>query len=411
MTAPVTEIAVNGTPLDLGAIEYQITLTHGRNDIQQQPTPSDAQLFLYGLTDLPCEISDVISIEAYNEPRFTGQITDLTLTHYVTPNGDSTGRLEITAVGNLAKLGLLNVGESGYAETTLQTRVDDILDETGLVYQANTDPNMVQLAVDPVEGGSPALGLLNTLCAETGATMTDLPDGAILFESYTRRGYGYNPATWAGITDTWDDVTGAWFDIYERTETAPAPVVLPASTVIFEPIWRNTVTTVLNQVTVTYGDADPRDTHTESDSASIATHGLRAFNLDTRLADLTDAVDRAGAIIRSQSEPRYAMQNVGILVHRTSDPLRGQILGLLQGSRVQIDDLPLPAPLSQYTGVVEGWSETYTPEEHILTVSLSDPRYSYALARWSEVDDTLEWGDVNASIQWYNVVQASDLAA
>lgn len=404
----ITDITVNGVSLDLDEVEYSVNVRHGRNDIQSGQQPSDASIILRGFAGLPVDISDELYIEAYGQARFTGLVTDVTLTHE-TDTGKP--RLELIAIGNLSKLGLLNVGESGYAEESLQLRVEDILDETGLDYQANTDPLMVQLAADPVDGGTAALTLLTDLCTATGATMADLPDGTILFESYSRRGYGYNPATWSQINDAWEDVTGIWADVYGRTEAAPIPVDLVDDVVIWEPVWRNTVTTVLNRVTVEYGDADPRDTITESDSPSIAKHGLRAYNLSTQLADLTDAFDRAGAIIRSQSEARYAMTNVQVLMHSASSGLRNDLLDVITGGRIQISNLPQPAPITTYMGVVEGWAETYTPGQHIWTVSLSDPRYSYALARWSEVDETLEWGDVNATIQWYNVAQASDLLA
>jgi hypothetical protein len=81
------------------------------------------------------------------------------------------------------------------------------------------------------------------------------------------------------------------------------------------------------------------------------------------------------------------------------------------GSRVLLNDLPQPSPASDYLGIVEGWGEQYVNGTHTLTLSLSDPRYSYAMATWGSVDNALIWGDVNASIQWYNVVLPEDLAA
>ena len=85
------------------------------------------------------------------------------------------------------------------------------------------------------------------------------------------------------------------------------------------------------------------------------------------------------------------------------------VLGLLQGSRVEIQNLPSPHPYQDYLGVVEGWSETYTENSHVLTLSLSDPRYSYAVAKWSQVDPALVWSGVRSGLQWYNVVLPGDL--
>jgi hypothetical protein len=92
-------------------------------------------------------------------------------------------------------------------------------------------------------------------------------------------------------------------------------------------------------------------------------------------------------------------------------PERDQVLALISGSSVLVNDLPQPAPFEQFLGLVEGWSETYTPGQHILTLSISDPRYSYQTVTWGEVDPTLQWGDVDPTIIWYNVVTADDLIA
>ena len=133
--------------------------------------------------------------------------------------------------------------------------------------------------------------------------------------------------------------------------------------------------------------------------------------LTTQLSDPLDASDRAGAIITAQSEPRYDLQQIQIFVDLLTTPQRTAVLGLISGDRVQINSLPEPAPITQFLGIVEGWSEQYTDQGHVLTLSLSDPRYSYAMAQWISVDPTLIWGNVNASIQWYNVVLPDDLLA
>jgi hypothetical protein len=87
------------------------------------------------------------------------------------------------------------------------------------------------------------------------------------------------------------------------------------------------------------------------------------------------------------------------------------VLALVSGATVIVNDLPEPAPFNQFQGIVEGWGETYTPGQHIITFSVSDPRYSYQTVTWAEVDATLIWGDVEPNLEWYNVVNAGDLIA
>ena len=77
----ITEIAINGTALDLDGVVFNVAVSHGRNDIQSAPQASDARVLLRGFSEIPAEIGDVLQIEAYSEARFTGTVTDITLTH------------------------------------------------------------------------------------------------------------------------------------------------------------------------------------------------------------------------------------------------------------------------------------------------------------------------------------------
>ena len=403
----VTLVEVAGSAVSLTNVEYSVTIYHGRNDVTDSPQPSNCELVLRSTTGVPVAIGDTLAIEAYNTDRFAGYITDVTVTHDV----DGLARYQVTGIGNLSKLGLYTVGEAGFSEETLEDRVDGILTTTGLNYTLNAEPSMVLLATTAGYGGS-ALETLTSYCTETGATMCDLPNGNILFESYTRRGYDYNPATWAYLTESWDSSEYQyldWANAYQAGESAPTPVSIPASAIAWEPIFRNSVTAVINRATVTYGDSEPQDDLTVSDSTSITRYGLRDFVLTTSLSDPYDALTRASAIITAQSEPKYDLTNLEVLVHTVDGATRTALMGLVQGDRVLINSLPQPGPYSQFLGVVEGWGETYSPNFHSYTLSLSDPRYSYAMAQWISVDAALTWGGVNSSIQWYNVVLPSDL--
>ena len=416
----IPTVLVNGVALDLEGVEYRITVSHGRNDITSAPAPSDATMTLLGFLSIPVVISDVVEVEAYGVTRFTGRVTDTVLTHDYNPNGPTLGvgdtcyvaRLDVTLIGNLSLLGLKYVGAAGYAIELLNDRVENILTDASVSYTNNSDPLMTQEALAALDGGYSALDLLTALGSQTGGTLCDLPDGAVLWESYSRRGYGYNPAHWDDIDplDTWADVPYIWADVYDRVDTAPLTVELPHTSVAWSPVWRNTSQTILNDVTVIYGPTQTTSA-TDTDPASIITHGRRAFTLSTQLHESTDAQSRASDIIRTQSEPRYAVQSVEVLVETLTDPLRGSLLDVISGSKVGIDLLPQPAPIDDFVGVCEGWAETYTPGQHRLVLSLSDPRFSYQVVRWNEISAVLTWAGVDPTVQWYNVVIAADLVA
>lgn len=413
-------VSVNGVALDLEQVEYRITVSHGRNDNTASPQPSDASMTLIGFLTIPVAISDLVVVESYGVTRFTGRVTDASLSHDYNPNGPTLGtgpsayvaRLDCTAIGNLSLLGLEFVGAAGYPLELLNDRVENILTDSGVVYANNSDPLMTQEALDAREGGYSALDLLTALGTQTGGTLCDLPDGAVLWESYSRRGYGYNAAHWADLdpTDTWPDIPYIWADVYDRVDTAPLTVELPHAAVAWTPVWRNTAQTIINDVTVVYG-VDQDTTQTDTDPASIITHGRRAFTLATQLHEAVDAQSRASDIIRTQSEPRYAVQAVEVLVETLTDPLRANLLDVISGSKVAIDNMPQPSPIEDFVGICEGWAETYTPGNHRLVLSLSDPRFSYQVVRWNEVDPVLTWAGVDLNVQWYNVVTSADLVA
>lgn len=156
-----------------------------------------------------------------------------------------------------------------------------------------------------------------------------------------------------------------------------------------------------------------KDTHetTQTDSASITDYGLREFRLNTDLRYSGDVIDRAGKIITAQANPLWSLGAVSIMVHNLDTPTRDLVLGLVSGQAVSLSRLPQPAPVEDFFGIVEGWGETYTPGEHILTLSLSDPRYSFETVTWEEVDPTLIWGDVPADLQWFQIITSTSLAA
>jgi len=149
----------------------------------------------------------------------------------------------------------------------------------------------------------------------------------------------------------------------------------------------------------------------QTDSASIAAYGRRAYRLQTEIRYEADGTDRAGKIITAQANPLWSLGQISIIMEQLSTEDQAIILGLLSGSTVAILDLPQPAPLGQFVGIVEGWGERYADGQHVLTLSVSDPRYSFETITWAEVDPALEWGDIDPAVKWYELISGSDLAA
>lgn len=402
-TPPITSISVGGDDFPLDKVEWSATITHGRQDIANAPTPSTAiiTLLLDPSDAIPDCIGQQLAIQAYTQvPRFTGTITNVAITHQQTADGvPPLARVTITGVGYLARLERFTTGTSGFPEETFVTRATSILEATGLTYAISNDDGTTLLAEDAGDTRT-VLDVLGNLCEQVGATMCDLPDGTVLLETYTRRAANYSGLSWDAAVGTWADQTTTW-------QTGRTILQLPPAAVVWAPTWTQRVDNIINTIVVAYGN--PETSITDSDSASVTKYGVRDVFLETTIRDQADAEARAAGVLTAQSQARYSMADVTVLVENLTDDERTALLNLENGDRVLLTDLPDAAPATWYLGVVEGWAETYTDQGHRLTLYLSDPRYSYAMAAWEDVAPALAWSGVSTTAAWSDIVLASDL--
>jgi hypothetical protein len=400
MTSPITHVIIGGTTLNLDDLEYQVSITHGRGDIKSQPEASTAVVIIRGSAGLAVEMGATVDINAYGTTRFTGEVTDLDLTHLssVPPMALTT----ITAIGNLSNLGSRITGASGYPAQTIQERVEEILIDSGQTY-INGATSTLELYNTPDPNPTTCIDGLQNMAEWSGGTYFDTPEGAVVFESYGNRGISAFAGAWSALTEPWSYYEQSW----DSFPASFAAVSLPANGVIFTPTWAQSQISIINDVTVSHGD--PASFHQTEDAASIALYGRRALSITTGLKASGDATTRANEILLAQALPLWNLGNISVYVDQLTEPERNQVLALISGSSILVNGLPEPAPFSQFLGIVEGWAETYTPGQHILTLSISDPRYSFQTVTWGDVSAALQWGNVNPDLIWYNAVQADDL--
>jgi hypothetical protein len=405
MTSPITEISIAGTPLDLGDVDYSVQVQHGRNDVNSAPEASSCQIVVYGASGVAANVGDALYIEAYGFARFTGNISDIQITHL-----SSNPPLPVTTIigmGNLAKLGQAVTGIGGYPHESAFDRAETILTDSGLEYLngGNTALEIHEITTAN-ERPQSCLDALTELSAWSGATFFDTPEGLISFEDYGNRGLTAFAGTWQAQLEPWSFYAQSW----ESFPEDQAAYTMPSNGVVWTPTWSKNLAGLINDVTVKYG-GDGEDIEQSDDTGSIALYGRRAYVLDTRLRQTADAQTRAANILAAQALPYWNLGQISIRVDLLGQPDRDHLLGIVNGALLNIPDLPEPAPYDAFTGIVEGWAETYTPGTHVMTLSISDPRYSYETVTWGDVDPALTWAQVNASVIWYNVVTADDLAA
>jgi hypothetical protein len=334
--------------------------------------------------------------------RFTGRITDIRMDHLKEAQQAVT---TVIAIGKLARLGFTLTGGNGFNAETVRERAEEVLTDGGIPFLngGTTLFNLGQVAssdAEPVD----VLSYLSELARWSGATYFDTPGGTVVFESYGVRGQTANPGIWAARPGTWATQLTTW----NALPVDHQPVTLPPDAVVWSPQWTRALDGVINDVTITHGTTlKHSDRYVDPDS--ITDYGDRAITIVTELDDHTDAQQRAAGILLAQARPLWNLGQVTVLMDRLPTAVKAQTMALLSGSTVIVTGLPATAPETQWGGIVEGWSETYTPGLYVMTLSLSDRRYSYQTAEWADVDPALSWQNVNSTVEWFNVVTAGDL--
>ena len=400
----ISTILLNDVPLDLDTVEYQVQIQHGRADVTANPQPSNAQIVIRGSVGVNIEISDELVIKAYGFHRFTGQVSDVSITHLSAdpPIAVST----ITGIGELSRVGFTEVGASGYIQQTVSQRVEEVLIAVGLPYLNGADSVTVLHSITgPDITPTDALSELASLAERNGGTYFDDPYGRIVFESYGDRGTTTFAGAWSSQIDTWADATVTWSSYPVNMSST----LVPDDVIIFTPTWAKTRQSLVNSVTV----LGHNETHefTQTDAASIAAYGLREYRLNTDIKGAADVIERAGNIITAQANPLWNLGTISIMVQNLDEPTRDKVMELVSGMEVSILNLPQPAPEAQFAGIVEGWGEVFTPGEHILTLSLSDPRFSFETLTWGEVYTDIQWQDVFNTARWFEIISNGSLSA
>ena len=395
------EITINDDVINLGLFDYNLAIAHGRSEVTNNPTASNVQITLRGDTGPQLQIADVVAITFNDVPRFTGTISDLNVSFISTTN--PTAITSITAMGNLSHLGLVDVGASGWTEQSARQRVEAIMTGSGETLVNGGDANITLHTVDLVDAQpTTALDALQEVATWTGATFFDDPQGRIVFEDYGNRGQTTFAGIWSNQVGTWSDAAGDWAS-YPTVITATS---MDAGAVVFAPTFTKTLEPLINDVTLTYlADAIVNQT----DSASIAAYGRREFRLQTQIKDSTDATTRAGNIITAQANPLWNLGQISILMNELTDNQLDEALALVSGNLVTVTGLPASGPYSSYIGILEGWTDSYNNGQHVLTVSISDPRFSYQTLTWGEVTADLTWSAVDADAAWFEIVSNDSL--
>jgi hypothetical protein len=376
-------VAIGGVDLDPGLVG-PVTIRHGRDDVDAQPTASTASFTIDADAVALPSIGDDVTIDLgadavayFTAPlssirRFAGRVTDLT----AIPARGVHGRafVRVVAVAPLAVLGRTIVGDTPWPSELDGVRADRVLD---LAVAAN--PAIVVDSVDPgfyvvrardVDRKA-ALGLLQELARDALGVLVGLRSGAI----------AYHDA--------------------EHRRNSPIRVTVDASEALADTAWVQDLAGLTNDVTVAYGDAEPQAETGVVDEVSVDTFGRYGVRLATQLDDEAGAAALASALVGRGSRPAWRIENLTVELLRTVDPVNAAILLDLEVSDlVAVTGFPTTGPFVTSSLWVEGWTETIARDEWTLVLNVSGFAYGGPPARWVDVDASVAWAEVPLDVSW-----------
>jgi hypothetical protein len=410
---PLEAVAVHHagqwTQLDPCEIESAAQISHGRGGVGDGPTASACSLTVITPTMPSWTPGDLVRVTADGAPRFTGTITDLTITH-VDPASGKEAIIAVTAIGNVAELGERDIGTTPWPEQAVADRAAAILTASGMPFRVQGDPS-IRVNSRDVDRQS-ALTLVTELAQDTGAAVFDTPDGVVVFQHYAARAQTWQYTLWMEMVGAWtgQDPDTTWADMAMVSPSAPLPIDLDSCAVLWEPAWATTSGQIINSCTVAYGPDVPggeRPSVTATNPASVALHGRRHVFLGGSIADAGSAMERAGMVLDVHSFPYWSVGQVTVFPGDLDDP--GPVLALLCGSKVRLEGMPQPAPELAPVRIVEGWVHILTPTEDALILNVSDPLHSYAGIVWAALLPDLRWQDLDSAVVWTDAITADRL--
>lgn len=105
---------------------------------------------------------------------------------------------------------------------------------------------------------------------------------------------------------------------------------------------------------------------------SVADYGPVATANTYHLSTDAEVADRLWWDVNADGSPRVRVPGVAVNVLCADAATQAAVLGLQQGSRIQITGLPSQAPSTTLDLIVEGWSESISITEWTLTLTTSD---------------------------------------
>ncbi len=414
MTAysPVYRIKVNGSTVT-GATLSGLTITSGRQDIYQQPLAGYCNLTLIETaeTAVPYEINDAVTVEVQNTSAayvnlFGGFITDLGITVQTSGSTATSQRIQIIAVGALARLNRA-VYVGNFAHQFDGDRIEELLSNV-LFDQWNEVPaaetwNGYDATTTWAEAENSGLGEIDTPGDYELHSENNLDDTVYSLASrFANSGLGYLYEDSQGLIGYADSthrsqylVANGYIDLDGNHAIGPALSIIKRAG------------DVRNSITLSYGTSGAEVTDT--DAQSISDYGLLGSTISTTLRNQGDAEAQAAFYLTIRAEPQYALTQITFPLSSSEidNADRNNLLGVFMGMPISVNNLPSNMVNGTFLGFVEGWTWTASLNQLNLTMTVSALEYSLQAFRWNSVPETEYWASIDPTLDWANATIVS----
>lgn len=410
MTAytPVYRIKVDGSTVT-GVTLSGLTITNGRTEIYSQPTAGYCNLTLIETAQgsISYDINDAVTIEVKDTAGnwvflFGGFITDLSVIVATSSASVITQRINIIAVGALARLSRA-VYTGNLASDQDGDQIYELL--SGVLFDSwNEVPAATTWAsYDATTTWANA--------ENSGLGEIDRPGDYDLASRSNLNDTVYNLAcglATSGLGYLYEDAQGriGYADSTHRSEylAANGYVDLSANDAIGPNLAiQKKAGDVRNAITIAYGSAG-NSTVSASDATSIATYGSLASTISTTLKNQTDAQSQADFYLKIRAYPQFALQRINFPMGNpdidNSD--RNALLNVFMGMPINLTNLPTNMDGGSFQGFVEGWTWTASMNRLDLSLTVSPVAYSLQAFRWTSVPIAEKWNTLEPTLDWLN---------
>lgn len=404
----VYRVKVNGTTVTSATLAG-LTVTSGRTDIYSQAIAGYCNLSLLETNEsaVSYEINDAVTIEVQNASGtyvylFGGFITDLNIIVQNSGSSATTQRINIVAVGALARLAR-TVYTGNFSHQFEGDRISTLL--TNVLFNTWNDvPATTTWATyDPTTTWANAenagFGEIDTpgnyeLHQQTG--VSDTVYNLVASAATSGLGYIYEDAQGRiGYADSTHRstylATNGYVDLDGNQAIGPALQISKRAG------------DVRNSITV-YWDGTSSSTVSDSDAASIALYGELASEVRTTLRYAADATAQAAFYLDIRAYPQYEMRQITFALANPEidDADRNSLLGVFMGMPLNIINLPANMVDGEFQGFVEGWTWTANLNSLTLTLNVSPLAYSLQAMQWADVPAIETWNTILPDLTWLN---------